>query len=993
MNYQFHRVVLSVLLTAPFFSFSSPATVDAADPQLGISPYALVVSAELGHTTTATLTLSNPDSTSASPMIYEALPEAAVPQSQSATGPRSVRLPVQDQQIDPQIAADLASGGGQTTFVVYLRDQADLGGAYAISDWAERGQYVYRTLTTWANTSQADLRRSLSERGLRYTPLWAVNAVLVQGTNADLQALSGRADVALLRANHRRTLAPADKSASNSSCSQSPSDPICWNIRAINADRVWNELGVTGQGVVVAGNDTGVNIQLPTLRASYRGTDGTEISNAYNWFDPTHTHNAPIDDDGHGSHTMGTIAGVGVSADQPAIGVAPGARWIAAKGCQENTCTEADLIAAAQWFLAPTNTQGANPRPDLRPMIVNNSWSGNGGDDWYAGYTDAWRAAGMYAVFAAGNSGPFVQQTCGTVASPADYSDVLAVGAVDSGNNLTSFSLLGPTKDGRIKPDVVAPGNGIYSAGRSGYTTLSGTSMAAPHVVGTVALLWSANPALIGDIDGTTAILRGTAHPINDTRCGGTATLNNAVGSGAIDAYAAVQRAAVDVPWLGVGAVGAVVAGGNIDVQVGFDARRVSGPGTYQARLQVYSTLTHTPISVPISFVVKPASQQATLFGTVVGSNNAPLQATVRANNGTPVTTDASGAFTLTVPYGQHQISASARGYLEATKIITVSGNLSVVITLLPDQPRLSFQQPSPVAVQLGTPATLRIPLSNTGTRSLHFQADMLYDQHGVWRSDEPGGPTYGWRDLPASAPSLNLGDSGRAEVALGFVFPYAQRTYTRTTVLADGMLTFLRDVAYPGFGGGCLPEQSQFAYTLAPLRADFDLSAGGTVRYVTVANTFILSYENVALRNAPAQRATFQVLLGIDGTITYQYQTVPDLPLASSVGLQVSTQTVINLGCGANLDLRNGLAIQFRSQPATQMWLRPGTISGTIMPSATGELTATLTWVDRSPDRPFRGRLRITSSDPLRPEQIAIVDVQPATPPQTHWFPLVRRR
>ena len=107
------------------------------------------------------------------------------------------------------------------------------------------------------------------------------------------------------------------------------------------------------------------------------------------------------------------MVGMGTSTQQPAIGMAPGARWIAAQGCKSSYCSESDLILAAQWLLAPTDRYNQNPRPDLRPMIINNSWAGPANDSWYAGYTAAWRAAGMFAVFATGNSKQLANQSCG----------------------------------------------------------------------------------------------------------------------------------------------------------------------------------------------------------------------------------------------------------------------------------------------------------------------------------------------------------------------------------------------------------------------------------------------------------------------------------------------------------------------------------------------------------------------------------------------------
>jgi subtilisin family serine protease len=161
---------------------------------------------------------------------------------------------------------------------------------------------------------------------------------------------------------------------------------------------------------------------------------------------------------------------------------------------------------------------------------------------------DALRAAGIFVVVSAGNDGP----SCDTLSSPlALYDSVFSVGAVNRSGSITMFSSRGPvTADGsnRIKPDIVAPGDAVFSALPGGsYAPESGTSMAGPHLAGVVALIWSANPALIGNIDRTEQILIETAEPITeyeDSACSGNGSKpNNISGYGLVDAYAAVKMA------------------------------------------------------------------------------------------------------------------------------------------------------------------------------------------------------------------------------------------------------------------------------------------------------------------------------------------------------------------------------------------------------------------------------------------------------------------
>jgi subtilisin family serine protease len=190
---------------------------------------------------------------------------------------------------------------------------------------------------------------------------------------------------------------------------------------------------------------------------------------------------------------------------------------------------------------------GGNPftdgRPDEAADVLTNSWGCvpiEGCDpDTLRPATDALAAAGIYVVASAGNSGP----ACGTVVDPpAVDPNVMTVGASD----LTESSR-GPTPQGTSKPDLLAPGNAIYSAMPGGsFGLMTGTSMAAPHVAGVVALMWAANPKLVGDIADTTRILESTAeNPVNLggnplPACG---SVTSAHGAGVVDADRAVTAA------------------------------------------------------------------------------------------------------------------------------------------------------------------------------------------------------------------------------------------------------------------------------------------------------------------------------------------------------------------------------------------------------------------------------------------------------------------
>jgi subtilisin family serine protease len=326
---------------------------------------------------------------------------------------------------------------------------------------------------------------------------------------------------------------------------------IEWNIQRVRAPEVWNTYNDRGEGITVANIDTGVRWQHPALNQQYRGFHLSPArplfpNNNYNWIDPSRVCSADgktvCDNNGHGTHTMGTMVGDDGGSNQ--IGVAPRAHWIAAKGCESNFCSDSALLQSGQWMVAPTDLNRQNPRPDLRPHVVNNSWGDdNGANTFYQATVQSWVAAGIFPVFSNGNNGPL----CGTVGSPASYPESYGVGAFDINNNIASFSSRGPSPFGAIiKPNVSAPGVNVRSSwNNGGYVTISGTSMSAPHVAGTVALIWSTNgaPSFSRNIAATRAVIDQTAIDVSNLLCGGSAGNNNVWGEGRLDAFAAVTAA------------------------------------------------------------------------------------------------------------------------------------------------------------------------------------------------------------------------------------------------------------------------------------------------------------------------------------------------------------------------------------------------------------------------------------------------------------------
>jgi subtilisin family serine protease len=468
------------------------------------------------------------------------------------------------------VAADALDGvfagrapGETASFFLVLRSQADLTGADAIASAPERRRFVYEALRATAEGTQVDLRSVLSEAGVRFRPYFLVNMIEVEADRAVAEELSQRSDVAFVAANRPSRLSRPE--------SQEPdlrplsASAVEASLDVVRAPAVWAQ-GFTGQGVVVGIADTGNEWQHPALKARYRGFDGSTATHAYNWHDSIHapvTGNPcgadspfPCDDHGHGTHVTGTA--VGTDGGENQIGVAPGARWIGCRNMDRNNGTPGRYTECFEFFLAPTDANGANPRPEIGADVVSNSWGcppseGCTDPNVLRAVIENTRAAGIFVSVAAGNEG---SGGCSTVATaPSFYEASFSVGATTLTDTIASFSSRGPvTADGsnRLKPDVVAPGVSVRSSvPPATYARFSGTSMAAPHVSGAVALLWSAVPSLAGRVQETEELLRSTAvRLVSDQVCGGisgAAIPNPVFGWGRIDVAAAVAAAHVPV--------------------------------------------------------------------------------------------------------------------------------------------------------------------------------------------------------------------------------------------------------------------------------------------------------------------------------------------------------------------------------------------------------------------------------------------------------------
>lgn len=439
--------------------------------------------------------------------------------------------------IDPSLTQILAMRG-EASYLVLLRARADLSDARAMTDRDARGQAVFQALKDVALRSQGPLLTYLDEevragRAKEVRAFFSINAIGVTSTESTLQGVARFAQV------ERIVRVPVvEVPRPFAGVEQATVNGVEWNVDRIRAPEVWDK-GVLGQGIIVANIDSGVQFDHPALVNQYRGHTGGAFDHNYNWWDPSQVcgspSTVPCDNNGHGTHTMGTM--VGDDGGTNRIGVAPQAQWIACKGCEGQFCSPFALLECGDFILAPWDLNKGNPDPSKRPHVVNNSWGGLGGIPWYQGVVQAWRAAGIFPAFSVGNLGP----SCSSAGSPGDYPESFAAGATDMTDDIASFSGRGPSVFGVTKPDVVAPGVNVRSSiPRDAYASFSGTSMASPHVAGTVALLWATYPGLSRDVPSTEQKLRPAGNVLNtDQGCGADGTTshpNNVFGWGLDDA-------------------------------------------------------------------------------------------------------------------------------------------------------------------------------------------------------------------------------------------------------------------------------------------------------------------------------------------------------------------------------------------------------------------------------------------------------------------------
>jgi len=395
-------------------------------------------------------------------------------------------------KVDSVLSRTLARDGYASILISMkegTRDILDNLSQMSFSSRTERSQAVYDALTARAQHSQSEILNFLSlpstSRAFQFgkvRSLWITNQLGIQVASVKLiERLASIDEISIIQEDEIvQLIEPVESQTADETVHAFNQ----WGVQMIQAPQAWTLFGGTlGAGITVASIDTGVRPSHEVLRTNYRN-DG------HGWLDPFDESAIAHDRNGHGSHTVGTIVGLN------GFGVAPQANWIACKGLDDSgNGPSTILITCGQFLICPTTPTGDDADCSKTPHVVNNSWGGGGGRVIYDDMIAAWHAAGIIPVFSNGNSGA---SGCGSAGTPGDR-DVIGVGSTTSDDALSNFSSLGPSQFNTMKPEVSAPGSTVMSADHrydNTYSIKSGTSMAAPHVAGAVALLLSRNPNL-----------------------------------------------------------------------------------------------------------------------------------------------------------------------------------------------------------------------------------------------------------------------------------------------------------------------------------------------------------------------------------------------------------------------------------------------------------------------------------------------------------------
>ena len=560
-------------------------------------------------------------------------------------------------------------------------------------------------LKTWASITQAPFIAEVYKHGGKVVnKFWIDNIVLVRAKLSVIKELAAYPSVVKVLENFRvHIIDPVNKKTLNVKPGQQVES---WGIFKIDAPGAW-QMGYAGEGVRIAILDTGVDITHPALQGKMLTIDPTSPYYPGGWmeFDQNGTPvlSQPHDTQGHGTHTSGTA--LGGDMQNILIGVAPHATLMHALILPGGSGTFAQVLAGIQWAVDPFYLDPSTGQPvptNLPAHVISMSLGASGyyGDDLFPGI-EAALLANIIVVAAIGNDGQ------GTSSNPGNIWGVFGVGATDQNDQVAWFSsgevvnwpnppaswpFYGYYPSQYIKPDFSAPGVGITSSvPGGGYATWDGTSMATPHVAGTVALILQAtgwNDEPVQDTpEKVYEILKNASVDLGDPG------QDTKYGWGRINASQAVSIALQYAKKTGVqGQVLDIVdnspvkwaeihvqeTGKTYGVRPDGTFKIPLDPGTYHLNFTAWGYYSKT-------VVVNVTVENGTISGFVYDQvTSQPIQGAavtiVEANK--TVYTDANGFFQAQVPAGTYTLNVTASGYYPYTTSVSVGENETVVVNI-----------------------------------------------------------------------------------------------------------------------------------------------------------------------------------------------------------------------------------------------------------------------------------------------------------------------
>lgn len=658
----------------------------------------------------------------------------------------------------------------------------------------------------------------------------------------------------------------------------------------ISAEGAWDRY--TGDPELRIGIlDTGAQLDHPDLAANLWTNPGEIPGNAEDddlngYVDDVHGYDfvnrdgEPRDDNGHGTHTAGTIAAVGNNAIG-VTGVAWRARIVVLKFLNSSgNGTTSNAVEALEYA----------SRVGVR--LTNNSWGGG-----------AYSRALEDAVAAAGDAGQLFVAAAGNARTNTDVNAnypgalpqdcIISVAATDAADQLASFSNYGPTT-----VDLAAPGDEILSTFVNGtYRRMSGTSMAAPHVSGAVALLWGRFPAMDAAEVKSRLLRFSDALPQLTGRCVSGGRLNVDVASADPDFVApggiadlraeAAGSNSMDLAWTAPGDDGASGTARRYELRVSlqpitpenfgsalaFPAPRPQGAGT------------------PERWRLRGLAAENTYWCALLARDE--------FGNAGPVS-NAISFSTLGPPrlaFEPGDVSASASTGTQLVRNVEIVNASAGTLEWRALAPELDLGEgsarsaPVPVwpapALAKGEDGPVREPVAANAGGPDAFGYRWL-------DSDEPGGPVFRWVDIaqPANVVAITGDEAVSARLPIGFSFPFYGRRFTTLRVCSNGYLEF-SDLG-PVFVNAGLPTASGPRSMVAPFWDDLHLGSGVDKVFLRSDGTrCVVSWEAVGRFNDAASRMTFQAVLYPSGEIRFQYRTMTGTTTSATAGIQDSTRTV----------------------------------------------------------------------------------------------------